>query len=498
MNTDTVTLIQRPYAEIVDDILTAIVGGIVNEPICYDDKEDSYPLAQPARSVRSITGTRTETVNGELKPIHFAFRQEADYLFSDGSNAIEWQAGGKWPDDETVFYVDYFPREGQPPLTDINVGSVTRTLAEAIARETAVVFEQINEAYRSGFVDSATGRSLDLVVAILDVVRLRKDHAQGRVTFFRDMAIPEGGITIPKDTLLIAKKGKATFVTAEERTLQRGQVRIDVPVRASDAFRGDPGLAKTGEINALTQPITGIASVTNFDPTSLRTDDETDEELRARAKVALRGLGKATLAALKFVIQKEGAEFIDAWDPNGASDKKADPGEVKLLIKTEPEHFESVRARVEETRAAGVKATLLARYVYFKPRVTGEIVANLPAAGKAKIVNQVIEELRRYVDGLTGKEPAEGTKLLEAIRKVKEVQDARIVDVMAWKVADKDEPPNRAGDRLLARDLVRGKGTDQLATDEQIEKGEFSVVTPGDDWFVALDVEPGDIDLAES
>ena len=126
------TLIERPYAEIVDDILTAIVGGVVNEPIWYDDKEDSYPLSQPARGVRSITGTRSETANGELRPIHFAFRQEADYLFNEGSNAIEWQPGGKWPDDETIFYVDYFPRDGQPPLTDINIGSVTRTLGEAI------------------------------------------------------------------------------------------------------------------------------------------------------------------------------------------------------------------------------------------------------------------------------------------------------------------------------------------------------------------------------
>ena len=246
MNTETVTLIQRPYTEIVDDILTAIVGGVVNEPIWYDDKEDSYPLSQPARGVRSITGTRSETANGELRPIHFAFRQEADYLFNEGSNAIEWQPGGKWPDDETIFYVDYFPRDGQPPLTDINIGSVTRTLGEAIARETAVVFEQINEAYRSGFVDSATGKSLDLVVAILDVVRLRKDHAQGRVTLFRDMAVADGNITIPKDTLLVAKKGKATFVTTEGRTLQRGQVRIDVPVRAERRLSGRPWPGQNG------------------------------------------------------------------------------------------------------------------------------------------------------------------------------------------------------------------------------------------------------------
>ena len=56
MNTDTVTLIERPYQEIVDDILTAMVGGVVREPIFFDVKEDLYPLSRPASAIRSITG----------------------------------------------------------------------------------------------------------------------------------------------------------------------------------------------------------------------------------------------------------------------------------------------------------------------------------------------------------------------------------------------------------------------------------------------------------
>ena len=130
-------------------------------------------------------------------------------------------------------------------------------------------------------------------------------------------------------------------------------------------------------------------------------------------------------------------------------------------------------------------------------RVQGKI-APLPAAGQAKVVNQVIEEMQRYVDGLTGSQSVEGAELLKAMAGVKDVKAPKILDVMAWRVADKDEPPIRAGDRLPARDLIRKKGTNNPATDEDFEKGGFTVVTPGDDWFVALDVEPGDIVLAES
>lgn len=56
MNPETVTLIERSYQEIVDDILTAIVGGVVNEPIVFDLKETFYPLSQSASDVRGIQG----------------------------------------------------------------------------------------------------------------------------------------------------------------------------------------------------------------------------------------------------------------------------------------------------------------------------------------------------------------------------------------------------------------------------------------------------------
>src|SRR5690242_6234615 len=103
MNTDTLTLIERPYQEIVDDLLTALVGGVVNEPIFYDVKEDLYPLAQPASGVRGITGTRSTLVNGTRTPIHYTFQLGVDFLFGEGDNGIVWQPGGLKPDDETIF-----------------------------------------------------------------------------------------------------------------------------------------------------------------------------------------------------------------------------------------------------------------------------------------------------------------------------------------------------------------------------------------------------------
>lgn len=553
MNAETVALIVRPFQEIVDDILTAIVGGVVNEPIIYDVKEDLYVLAEPATGVRGVTGTLSgRAADGSLRPRQHTFQKTIDFDFRAADNALLWLPEGSRPDDETVFHVDYTRRDARSPLSDINIGSVTRTLSEAIGREIATVYQQINEAYLAGFVDTARGLSLDRVVAILGVKRKTRESATGLVTFFRDPAAGDGNITIPENTLLGTDKGEAGFVTAELRTLQRGQARIDVPARATPASGGEAGVVKAGAITKIAQPIAGISRVTNFEPTVLGEEDESDEQLRARAKAVLRGLGKATLAALAGAIFENRAKLAEVYDPNGPPLKRSAPGSVSLLVESEPERFISLRAAVEQTRAAGVRATLLARYVYFKPRIRARIQKGLTAAGKVKLAGQIIDAVQKYVDGLSAGEPARGRELLKAIAGVKEVGkgdgDVRIVDVITWRtdvgapgantltkalldavntaqsdltltdpaareaalslalenVLSLSMPPVPTGRRIPDRGLVEGVGegeagvaTGQRATDAQIEAGLFQIkaVVDGDNWWVVLDVEPADIRL---
>src|ERR671922_82608 len=49
-------------------------------------------------------------------------------------------------------------------LSDLTPGSVTRTLAETLARELATVYERLGEIYESAFVETATGDSLETLV----------------------------------------------------------------------------------------------------------------------------------------------------------------------------------------------------------------------------------------------------------------------------------------------------------------------------------------------
>lgn len=521
MNSEIINLIERPYQEVVDDILTSIVGGVVNEPIIFDLKTDLYALAEPAKEVRKITGI----AKGEQ---YHVFLQKIDFVFQGmPDNAIIWQEGGTWPDDETTFHVDYYRRESASPLDDLNVGSVTRTLGEAIGREIATVYQQINRAYLSAFVDTAEGKSLDLVVSILGISRFTKDYAVGLETFFRDPAV-KGSITIPEGTLLTTTKGEVAFRTTQLRTLQQGQSRINVPIRADENFKGEAGLgAGIGAITELSLPIAGIDRVTNFESPTLDLNDESDEDLRSRARAALNARSKGTLAALRNAIAENHGSLVEIWEPNGPEAKKSDPGIVKLLVESKPGFFAGLQSAVEENRAAGVRTVLVARYIYVKPRVQVLLKGNISPAGKDKLIKEVIGALKKYFEGLNSGDPANGEKMLKAIKGVNDVGEATIADVITWRadigqpdtmtlidaimdslltVSDGDENARRQAvtnalskisplspieERIPDRSLLMDLDGKQQATDEQIKEGKFQVFAKYKDenWWLVLDID---------
>ena len=118
------------------------------------------------------------------------------------------------------------------------------------------------------------------------------------------------------------------FETTQQRTLQCGQVRIDAPIRATPDFPGEQGRVEAAAITELVRPIAGIARVTNFEPTFLGNADESDQELRARARAALYALGNATLPAIEAAVRGGLAKTLEIWDPSGPPARRTPPGAV--------------------------------------------------------------------------------------------------------------------------------------------------------------------------
>jgi len=493
MNSDNLFLIERPYQEVVDDILTSIVGGVVNEPIIFDVKLDRYQLQKPAQEGRVIV-TGHQLQDGE--EVRRTFQRDEDYEFIPGDQAaIVWKQNGaangaKSPIDGSTFFVDYIPDGRTSPLSDINIGSVTRTICEAVGREIATVYQQINQAYLSGFIDTAEGKSLDLVVAILGVVRRTDDFAEGFVTFFRDSAI-KGAISIPTGTLLTTAD-RVLFQTTQTRTLQAGQARIDAPIRATNEFPAAAGKGGAGAINAMVLNIAGIERVSNVDATALGAADETDDELRERAKAALQRLGKATINALIYAVKNAGISALEIRDPNSEEGKQTPLGEVVLIMEGEPERIRRAERAVQETRAAGVLIRVSGLFVYFTPKLKVTTKPIGPAAGELKVKQEIIFAMQQYVDGLKAGDSVVGADLLVAVKEgSSEVVDPQFVEVVASR-ADQDNLGQRISDRSLVQSINGGN-----ATDEEIETAQFKVVPIDEDWSVVLEIDASDIIIQE-
>ncbi len=174
----------------MEDTLSQLTKGVVREKQISEPDKVKYTLGHTtAREIVKIEGT----LNGALH----TFQNDADYRLDDGM--VKWIEGGDRPDERTAFYISYI--FGEPSgITDINPGSVVRTLVESISREIEYLHAQLDAVYRSAFIDTASGSALDLVVSLLGVTRKPPQHAYGKVTFGRNNDPPD--VPVEEETLI--------------------------------------------------------------------------------------------------------------------------------------------------------------------------------------------------------------------------------------------------------------------------------------------------------
>ena len=107
----------------------------------------------------SLVSGEVEAAGGSRTPRRFA---DADWeLVSstgrpDELDALRFRPRRPRPAGGSAVRVSYWPRDVPPvPLTDLGVGSVTRTVLETLARELADAEAQLQVVYDSAFVDTA-------------------------------------------------------------------------------------------------------------------------------------------------------------------------------------------------------------------------------------------------------------------------------------------------------------------------------------------------------
>ena len=354
----------EPYAQFVDDLLMALTGGAIRQHFRFQKELEPYRLTDPDPIIPN-----TVQVFGIADGVYRRFRLDTDYKFLEGST-IDWSkrddgtpaADAVWPDEGTTFYANFESLSGggaAPKLTDRNPGSVTRLLAESFAREFAVVSRQLEEVYKSGFLDTAGGRDLDQVSALVGVTRRNVTFASGTVIFGRSTPSP-ADIFIPAGTKLsTAEPPPVLFETIQSQTLRRGNLSVEVPVQA--VVSGSTGVVSANAIRVIHRPILGIETVTNSQPTSFSGAAENDEAVRSRARRALEGAGLATTGALMAALAT--VPGLREKDVQIVEDPLAHPGVVKLNVALPAELTTDELARVskqaidliDEARPVGVR-----------------------------------------------------------------------------------------------------------------------------------------------
>ncbi len=188
----------KSFPEITTSMLEQLTRAVVREGLVFEPTKVRYRLNSGREGIREVV-----KVEGPVHGIRTPFVQGADYLVADGM--LEWVDGGRRPDVMSTFEVSYL--FGKPsPITDVNPGSVVRTIVEAIGREIEYLYAQNDYVYKAGFIDTATGNSLDLVVAILGVQRRPAQRATGLATFGRRKPPPE---LPPQEEVVLFDGGKA-------------------------------------------------------------------------------------------------------------------------------------------------------------------------------------------------------------------------------------------------------------------------------------------------
>jgi hypothetical protein len=410
---------RHTYPEVLDSILTAVTGGAAAEQQPFPPPGAGAPpfqhtlLKGPAAGIISVFGGRDGSPH--------LFAKDKDYKLVNG-RVLEWQQGAELPDPGTLIYVNYYPKSAVPVLTDIQTGSVVRTLSEAVALEMASLSAQLDFVYRSGFIDTASGTALDNVVALLGVERVSGGRAAGEVEFTRSPG-SSGSINIPAGTRVATADGKVGYETTASGSLAVGQPVARIPVRDLDA-KHDPQPA--GALTLLPVPVAGIGGVSNPSPTARLTRDETDDELRTRAKNFLHGSERGTLGAIKGALAAQGI----AADIDEASS----PGYVDVTPHVDaltPEARQRLVSAIDAVRPAGV----VVRLKDAVPPVRINLSLRLATAAgmiekDLKAVQRAVgEKVADYLGSIPAKDAGSLNRLIGVVQSVKGVEDVQVLEI---------------------------------------------------------------------
>jgi len=273
------------------------------------------------------------------------------------------------------------------PDIDLTDTSPLQQFLQDVAAEMATLWETTEASYYAGYIQYATGASLDETVRLVGIVRTPATRATGTVTLARSLPAAQD-YPIPAGTRLLTQDGMVAFETTEVRILKRGETQVDVPIRA--VAPGPEGNVSAGTITSLAGTVPGIETATNADPTTGGAAAESDSALRYRTIRYTPG-AKATIGAIEnALLSVSGVSSVLV-----AENQTDNTITATVIGGDDPD----IIAALEATRAAGIAAT----HIRPTPRtVTVSVAAQAMGDANPSEVQLAIEAaLAEYFAGLS-------------------------------------------------------------------------------------------------
>jgi phage-related baseplate assembly protein len=184
-----------------------------------------------------------------------------------------------------------------------------RLLINAFAYRELLLRQGIQSAALQNLVDFSTAPVLDYLGALVGVTRLAAAPAECVIRF--TLVAGHGNVTIPAGTRVSSLDGKAVF-----RTKEAANVLVGINTADVEADCDTSGIIGNGytvaQIATILDPQAFIVSATNLATTAGGADEETDEHLRDRIKLAPASFSNAGSAgAYKYWAKTANANIID-------------------------------------------------------------------------------------------------------------------------------------------------------------------------------------------
>lgn len=262
-----------------------------------------------------------------------------------------------------------------PDNLDKREGSFIWDALSPAALELAQVYIQMDLMLQYGFAQTTYGQYLDYRSGEHGLTRKAATKASGQVTI-----TGSNGTVIAVGSLFATGAGVQFETLAEVTIGEAGSIAADI--RAVEA--GARGNVPTGAITEIPVSIAGVTAVTNANPTTGGTDQETDAALLERLLEKVRtpatsGNVAHYLQWAKSVSGVGDAKVFPIWDGNGT---------VKVVIidgnkqPTGPEIVTNVADYIEEVRPIGATVTVASATA-----LNIDIVATLTLAPEAVLAD---------------------------------------------------------------------------------------------------------------